>query len=114
MRPVLAVILTCTLAACAQPQSTGPMSPTVSASPALPDAPPPPMMDERTACNADAAGSLLGQPATDANAERARQLAGAASVRRLAHDAVVTMEYQSGRLNVVFDPRNRIQAIRCG
>lgn len=113
MRIAIVPILVLALVACAQPATTEPAPPTV-ASPTLPYAPPPPMIDEREACNADAAQSLLGQPATQANAERARQLAGAKTVRLLRFDAVVTMEYMYGRLNVVFDAGNRIQAVRCG
>lgn len=116
MRIALPVLLglSLALAACAPTQSAGGAPPASSASPPLPDAPPPPMVDEQAACNADAAKSLVGQPATQANAERARQLAGARTVRILSFDAVITLEYMYGRLNVVHDADDRIQAIRCG
>lgn len=94
-----AVALSTLLAAC-----------TTTAAPPMPD-PQPPSQDS---CNADAARPLLGQPATPANVERARQLAGARMARVLKPGQMVTMEYIEGRLNIDVDDRNVITHVRCG
>jgi hypothetical protein len=78
----------------------------------------PPMSDPQppaqATCHHDAAQSLVGQPATAANVERARQLAGARTARVLKPGQMVTMEYIEGRLNVYVDEANVIKQIRCG
>lgn len=78
----------------------------------------PPMSDPQppaqASCNPDAARSLVGQPATAANVERARQLAGARTARVLKPGQMVTMEYMEGRLNIDVDARNVITGLRCG
>lgn len=65
-------------------------------------------------CNADAAGSALGQQATSEVLEKARTDAGAQAVRTLKPNQVVTMEYLEGRLNVMVDDNNVVTGVRCG
>lgn len=65
-------------------------------------------------CRAEAAQALVGQAATAANVELARQRAGAEVVRLLQPGQAVTMEYRDGRLNVVAGPDGRIARISCG
>ena len=78
----------------------------------------PPMTDPvppaRAQCHADAAQSLVGQPATTQNVELARQRAGAQIARVLKPDQMVTMEFREGRLNVYVDAANVITRIACG
>ena len=78
----------------------------------------PPMSDPvppaRAQCHADAAQSLVGQPATTQNVELARQRAGAQIARVLKPDQMVTMEFREGRLNVYVDAANVITRIACG
>ncbi|MFZ5655773.1 MAG: I78 family peptidase inhibitor [Pseudomonadota bacterium] len=93
-----AVALSTILAAC-----------TTTGAPPMSDPQPPP-----ASCNADAARSLVGQPATPANVERARQLAGARMARVLKPGQMVTMEFIEGRLNIDVDDRNVITHVRCG
>ena len=65
-------------------------------------------------CHAEAAQSLIGQPATAENVEQARQRAGAEMARVLKPDQMVTMEFREGRLNIYVDAANVITRIACG
>ena len=82
----------------------------------VPDAPPmsDPMPPLAAQCHADAAQSLIGQPATAPNVERARQRAGAQVARVLKPGQMVTMEFREGRLNVYVDASNVITRVACG
>lgn len=66
------------------------------------------------ACNAEAANSLVGQPATPANVEAARVKAGAASVRAYGPNAPITLDYRFDRLNVIKDADGKIVRVSCG
>ena len=81
-----------------------------------PTAPPTsdPMPPVAAQCHADAAQSLVGQPATPQNVELARQRAGAQIARVLTPGQVVTMEFREGRLNVYVDAANVITRLGCG
>lgn len=57
---------------------------------------------------------VVGQPATPANVERARTLAGARTARVLKPGQMVTMEFIEGRLNIDVDDKNVITNVRCG
>lgn len=83
---------------------------TTTAAPPMSDPQPP----AQASCNHAAAQSLVGQPATPANVERARQLAGARMARVLKPGQMVTMEFIEGRLNIDVDASNVILALRCG
>lgn len=78
----------------------------------------PPMSDPtppaNAGCTPEPARVLVGQPATTANVERARQLAGARTARVLKPGQMVTMEFIEGRLNVYVDEKNVITRIHCG
>lgn len=66
-------------------------------------------------CNPDAArGDAMGQAATAEVVERARQQAGARTVRVLRPGQMVTMEYMEGRLNIDVDDKNVVTNVRCG
>jgi hypothetical protein len=97
--PPAAALLVIALAAC----STAPTAPPMS------DPVPPTTLQ----CHADAAQSLVGQPATPQNVELARQRAGAQVVRVLKPGQVVTMEFRDGRLNVYVDDANVITRLGC-
>jgi hypothetical protein len=83
---------------------------TTTAAPPMSDPQPP----AQASCNHEAATSMVGQLATPANVERARQLAGARTARVLKPGQMVTMEYIEGRLNIDVDAKNVIIAVRCG
>lgn len=65
-------------------------------------------------CNAEAARSLVGQPATSAAIEQARSAAAADSVRTLKPGQATTMEFNGNRLNVDVDTNNIVTNVRCG
>jgi hypothetical protein len=67
-----------------------------------------------TACDASRAQTLVGQPASDALAARARRLADSSTVRFLRPGQIVTMEFRADRLNLVLDAQEKVEAIRCG
>lgn len=95
------------LAACAAPPAAQqPSSTPQSSSPASPP--------DAQACNADAASSLIGQPATSANIEAARSRVGAANVRVLGLNDPMTMDYRGDRLNLVKDATGAIIKLSCG
>ncbi|WP_083745644.1 I78 family peptidase inhibitor [Variovorax sp. KK3] len=66
------------------------------------------------ACDADKAKFAVGQVVTSQLEATARTRAGASSVRTLRPDQVVTLDFNSSRLNLVVDARNQVTAVRCG
>lgn len=99
MRLLLPFAASLLLSACAAPPPSAP-APAADGGPA--------------SCNAEAAQSLVGQPATPANIEAARVAAGAASVRALKPDQPTTMDYRHDRVNVLEDGAGTIARISCG
>lgn len=74
-----------------------------------------PMPAQQMTCNADAAKpGAIGQAATDAVVEQARNDAGAKMARVLKPGQMVTMEFMDGRLNIDVDDSNVITNVRCG
>lgn len=65
-------------------------------------------------CDASQVQGLVGQALEDATAEQARTDASAKSVRVLEPGAMVTMEFDSKRLNIEVDAARKITALRCG
>lgn len=79
--------------------------------------PAPPAIDTASPepeCDASQVQGLVGQALDDAKAEQARTDASAKSVRVLEPGAVVTMEFDSKRLNIEVDAAGKITAVRCG
>lgn len=76
-------------------------------------APPPPSAG-RGMCTADQLGQFNGQPASAALGQRIKEASGASLFRWLPQGAVVTMEYNAARVNVVLDARNKVESSRCG
>ncbi len=85
------------LSACAAPK------------PEMPPAPPPPGM-----CAAQAAQFAVGQAYGEAIAEEVRRKSGASTSRVLRPGMAVTMEYDSGRINIEVDGASRVTRVRCG
>jgi len=75
-------------------------------------APPPPPPAEGGACNADAAQSFVGKPASAA--EQARVASGARAMRLIRPGQAVTMDYRPDRLNVELDASDSIVKLSCG
>lgn len=94
-----ALALTALLSAC-----------TTTAAPPMSDPHPP----AQASCNNEPAQVMVGESATQANVERARQLAGARIARVLKPGQMVTMEFIEGRLNINVDEKNVITHLRCG
>lgn len=86
------------LAACAQQQ------------PPQPPAPPP----SSSACNATPAQFAVGQAGTAELGDRAMRAAGAQRYRFLRPGQVVTLEFDSGRLNLDLDAGGKVIRVRCG
>lgn len=76
--------------------------------------PAPPAPPLAMACDAAPAQRFVGQPATAANVEAARQAAGARTVRSLKPGQPMTMDYRGDRLNVLQDAAGKIDKISCG
>jgi len=65
-------------------------------------------------CNADAVASMTGQTVTPEILEQAREQSGAITARVLRPDDIVTLEYNSQRLNIYTDKDMTIERIGCG
>jgi len=65
-------------------------------------------------CNSEAVSSLVGKVATPELLEQARDKAGADVARILRPDDVVTLEYNSQRLNLNTDANLTIERVSCG
>ena len=107
MRALFLCLPVLMLAACAAPPAA--RQPSSAAQASTPASQP-----DAQACNADAASSLIGQPATAANIEAARSKSGAASVRVLGLNDPMTMDYRGDRLNLIKDADGKIVKISCG
>ena len=65
-------------------------------------------------CHAAPAQGVIGQQGTPSVIEQARVASGAAMARVLHPRQVVTLEFNTERLNLVVDGNGRITAVRCG
>jgi len=65
-------------------------------------------------CRVPDATRFVGKAATSALGTQARDAAGAASVRWIRPNSMVTMDYRTDRLNITLDAQGRITALRCG
>ena len=67
-----------------------------------------------TTCGAEKIADLVGKQRSDAVAADAKARSGAARLRWIAPDTMVTMDYSETRLNLYTDATGRITDIRCG
>lgn len=65
-------------------------------------------------CDSEAVRHLIGQIATPELLEQAKVQAGARTARILRPDDIVTLEYNSQRLNINTDAAMKIERINCG
>jgi hypothetical protein len=65
------------------------------------------------ACNADALSDLVGKRASDARADVMQTRSGARTLRWIAPNTAVTMDFRSDRLNVYVDAKGRIERFTC-
>lgn len=65
-------------------------------------------------CDAAALQSQIGQKATPSVMEDLRTRSGSATARMLRPGQLVTMEYNTTRLNLIVDDKDVMTAIRCG
>lgn len=65
-------------------------------------------------CNAALARSTVGRRYTDLIATRARDLAGARTVRKIEPGRVYTMELRADRLSIEVNGRKVVTSVRCG
>jgi hypothetical protein len=68
----------------------------------------------RDACDSTKAQWAIGEQATDALLDRARQAAGARSARFLRPGQSITLEYLDSRLNLELDGKDVVRTVRCG
>lgn len=90
------------------------LSPLLLAACASQPAAAPPTAQAPAGCNADAAQSLVGKLANEANLGAVRKASGATSLRALGPDDAATMDYRSDRVNVLRDAAGKIARITCG
>ncbi len=72
-----------------------------------------PATDEGS-CNAEAAGALVGRAAAAELGAEALRLSGAARLRWIRPGDAVTMDYNTDRLNIHLDARDRVEHFACG
>jgi len=65
-------------------------------------------------CNAEAAQSYVGKPASDANVQAAFKASGAKGMRSIKPGQAVTMDYREDRVNIHQDASGNIERISCG
>ncbi|TCQ08251.1 MULTISPECIES: I78 family peptidase inhibitor [Sphingomonas] len=65
------------------------------------------------ACNADSLGDLVGKRASDARADVMQKRSGARTLRWIAPNTAVTMDFRADRLNVYVDAKGRIERFTC-
>ncbi|MES3153013.1 I78 family peptidase inhibitor [Sphingomonas faeni] len=65
------------------------------------------------ACNADSLGDLVGKRASDARADVMQTRSGARTLRWIAPNTAVTMDFRPDRLNVYVDAKGRIERFTC-
>jgi hypothetical protein len=65
------------------------------------------------ACNADSLGDLVGKRASDARADVMQSRSGARTLRWIAPNTAVTMDFRPDRLNVYVDAKGRIERFTC-
>ncbi|MES2419990.1 MAG: I78 family peptidase inhibitor [Pseudomonadota bacterium] len=66
-----------------------------------------------TACNADSLGDLVGKRASDARADVMQTRSGSRTLRWIAPNTAVTMDFRADRLNVYVDAKGRIERFTC-
>jgi hypothetical protein len=76
----------------------------------MPPAPPP----VPGACDAARAQGLIGRASSAQLGTEALRLTGARSLRWIAPNSAVTMDYREDRLNIETDVQSRVRSIRCG
>lgn len=97
------------------PRDQDPVMPAPTTPPASATTPDTGASDAASACNADAAQSFVGKPASDENVAGARAAAGAkGGVRVIAPGMAVTMDFRPDRLNLEVDAQRVITTVRCG
>lgn len=65
-------------------------------------------------CRTDGLARFNGQPANERVAAEMLRVSGARTIRWVAPGMAVTMDYQSDRLTVSLDSRNRVEGANCG
>jgi len=65
------------------------------------------------ACNAGSLGDLVGKRASDARADMMQARSGARTLRWIAPDSAMTMDFRADRLNVYVDSKGRIERFTC-
>ena len=65
------------------------------------------------ACNAESLGDLVGKRASDARADMMQTRSGARTLRWIAPDSAMTMDFRADRLNVYVDSKGRIERFTC-
>jgi hypothetical protein len=65
-------------------------------------------------CDAARARAVVGRQRSPALGAEAQRLSGAASLRWIEPDSMVTMDYRADRLNIEVDAKGKVTAVRCG
>ena len=76
--------------------------------------PVPASLPDGALCTADQLVQFKGLPATAELGGEIQRASGARIFRWLPKGAIVTMEYNADRVNVVLDEANRVESARCG
>lgn len=74
---------------------------------------PAPLPDE-AGCTIERLDPLVGRARSEALGAEARRLSGASLLRWISPGDMVTMDYQTGRLNIHLDAQGRVDRFACG
>ena len=73
-----------------------------------------PTLDIAGGCKADAVQRHVGKPLTDALAAQMKKEAGAQMLRTAHENGMITMDFNSGRLNIFHNDAGAIVRVNCG
>lgn len=65
-------------------------------------------------CSTEPLGDLIGKPGSQELLDQARQRSGAQRARMLNPDDMMTLDYDSQRLNIDLDEQGRVYRLSCG
>lgn len=101
-RSLFSIVLTAALFAGCSSTPT-PSGPTVKTSAATPER-----------CSTEPLTDLIGKPGSQELLDQARQRSGAQRARMLNPDDMMTLDYDSQRLNIDLDEQGRVHRLSCG
>ncbi len=115
-KSLLLLVLAASASAGCAPKNTGPAAQGPSSQGQKGSAPEDeaPTLDVLGGCKSDGLQRHVGKTLTTALADQMKKEAGAMMLRTAHENAMITMDYHSGRLNIFYNDTNAIVRVDCG